>query len=169
MFRRYLQHLFNYGVIRVINSGDFVLSLSIVALLLAVSTASCDTATEFLKCTRFINSNFISAATVALAPITSVIITGLAILVSFTSREFLSELEDLGVFDNLVFVFEHTVFLSILTLSVGLISTSYQSTEELFYIFLFLFNYTLFSIVYLIELLAEISINKSRWAYKYEK
>lgn len=99
-----------------------------------------------------------------LTPLTSVIVTGLAVLASFTDGEFISELSDIGVFNTVIFIFEYTVFLSILSIMIGIIYDVYALGPSVFFLFVFLFCYTILSTLQSIQLISSISINKSEWA-----
>jgi hypothetical protein len=163
MINRYLYHISNYGFIRLIKSKDFVFSLVISLLAIVISEFYCPRGLFIFNCDSTASLEFVKSATNILAPITSVVVTGLAILVSFTDKEFLAELSDIQVFANIVFMFEHTVFLALSSLIIGIIINSYGFHPLMFYGFIFLFFYTIFSIIYLIQLLVELSINKSEW------
>lgn len=163
MLRRYRRHLKEYGYERVIKSPDFLLSLCITGVAYFISISDCSAKPFLTDCSSQSALVFIQISTKILAPITSVVVTGLAILVSFTDKEFLSELSNINVFNNIVFIFEHTIFLALFTLLLGVYLSGYYEVSFFYYIFLFFFLYTMFSVTYLIEMLVELSINKSNW------
>lgn len=169
MILRYLSHAKEYGFKRLLTGSDIILALVISVSSYFSTLYFCPKGILIFKCNTSNSILFVENSVGILAPITSVILTGLAILVSFTGGEFLARIKDMEgtVFLNILFVFEHTVFLSLLTTIVGVLLTSYQFSSFLFYSFVFLFSYTIFSVIYLIQLLVNMGINKSE--YEWEK
>lgn len=139
-------------------------SATVMLLSVVASESVCSALSVRLPCLPVVNMQLVSQGVGILTPLTSVIVTGLAILASFTDEEFLSELSDIGVFTTIIFVFEYTVFLAIFSMSIGVIYTTYNLGSGVFYAFLFLFCYTILSTLQAIQLIASVSINKSEWA-----
>lgn len=165
MIVRYLSHAKEYGFKRLITSTDILVAAGISIASFLATTYFCPDGLLIFKCDKSDSIKFVESSVSTLAPITSVILTGLAILVSFTGGEFLARIRELegNVFSNILFMFEHTVILSLLAICIGLLLTSYQFSSALFYLYLFLFLYTLLSIIYLIQLLVNISLNKAEF------
>lgn len=107
--------------------------------------------------------NFVHAATGTSQSLIAVTLSGLAILVSFSDRDFLTYFTEYGGFDELLLIFEYTVLLSIWVTLFGVFLQSVAFEEWLFYVFLFIFLHLLASIAALVETILRFAKSKSTY------
>ena len=163
IFHRLRLHIRAYGYRRLVTSPDIIIAGVLSISLYMLEYATCNLSLLSI-CISPVNRTLVSQGVRGLRPLISVIVTGLAILASFSDRDFLSELADIEVFRTIIFVFEYTIFLSISALVIGILLLSYGVSRVGFFMFLFFFSYTIMSVLELVQLLASVSINKAEWA-----
>lgn len=164
LLSRFAERAKDYGVRRLLTDSDVKAALGIWVSTFLISYGC----TPFVdgKCHTLYNRDFISQATTFSISLTSLILIGLSILVAFTNREFLSELKNLGIYENIMFVFEYTFYLTAFTSIFGIVITSYSLGVVWFYLFLLLFIYMVFSVLSLIQLVVEFGNQKARYESK---
>lgn len=158
---RFRRRLRKYGYGRLIRSPDFILSILLTLSLYSISKSTC-TLSHF-SCITVENEDFVETSLKLLFALTSFVVTGLAILVSFTDEDFLGELSDLGVYTNILFFFEYNIYLILTTALVGILYVTYDLGRGIFHLQVFLLTYSILSITELVELIANTGINKARF------
>lgn len=136
-------HRFKQAGLKRILTGYDLISASIVTILVFFSND--------VVPYHFDGMSFINNATSMAVSLTAVIITGTAILVALTDKEFLALLKRKGIYNNLLFVFEYTTLLSILVSVSGIVLQSFDYFAAGFYVFLFLYSYLLFATAKLVS------------------
>ncbi|ELZ03688.1 hypothetical protein [Natrialba aegyptia] len=107
--------------------------------------------------------NFVSSATGVSQSLIAVTLTGLAILVSFSDKKFLSFLRKNDTFEKLLAIFEYTVTLAIITSFYGVFLQSVSFEKWVFFIFFFLFIHLLASISALVSTILRFSETKAKY------
>jgi hypothetical protein len=161
ILKRFRRRLRNYGYKRLLISPDFLAACILTLGLFTIEEIS--TGTSEIPTVEFVNFEFVAGLVPVLASLTSFIITGLAVLVSLTNKDFLAELSDLGVYPNILFMFEFNIVLLGWTAILAVIITTYEVPNLLFYLFLFFFLYSVFSLTELMQLISNTGINKARY------
>lgn len=95
--------------------------------------------------------------------LTAFILAGLAIIISFTNREFLIQLKELDIYTNILFVFQFNLYLTGLTALAGILASTIIRTEIAFLVFLFLFLYMIFSLTEMVDIVVEYGAQKARF------
>lgn len=101
----------NYGIKKLIFSWDFAVLIAVFALLMIDYFQN-------LGVTSSINDNYITLIVTIASAIFSVLVTALAIILSFSSSSFVKFLREKKMFDKIIFIFWFTsiIFLSVLML-----------------------------------------------------
>lgn len=145
----------SYGVI------DFFTSIYlIIPLLSTILLYSCN-GSVFVGYERKV---FVSLGTNTVRGLVAVTLTGLAILVSLSDRDFLVYFTNNGDLDALLFIFEYAVFLAVLSTVFGVFIQSIGFSDLSFYIFFFLFSHTLMTILSLVSALLRYADSKSNFS-----
>lgn len=167
---RFYSRLREYGIRRILTGTDFLLALSLILLLGVIQVATCILQiTPFVGgCVQFQSPEFVDLGTKLAFSLTAFILAGLAILVSFTDKEFLADLKDWGVYENLMFIFQYNLYLALLVSVIGILSQAYGWGTYGFYLFAFLFTYMVLSIADMIDLIVTIGNQKARYEMNQE-
>lgn len=161
VFGRFLNRVQKYGVWRILFDADAKISVLLWLALLAPSIG-CTGVVE-IQCHTLENQEFLRLSTRFALALTALILTGLSVLVAFTGSKFLSELKNLGIYENIMFTFEYTFYLTGLTAVIGIVVRSYDVGVIGFYLFLLTFIYMCFSVVSLIQLIVEFGNKKAKY------
>lgn len=161
ILKRFRRRLRNYGFKRLLTSADLIVGLLFTLALFGIQKLT-HTTDNFINIT-FINFDFIDGLIPILGALTSFVITGLAVLVSVTNEDFLGEISDLGIYPNILFMFEFNILLLGWTAILAVILTTYEVPSNLFYIFLFFFAYSMLSLTELMQLIVNTGLNKARY------
>ncbi|WP_282349160.1 hypothetical protein [Haloferax volcanii] len=141
-----VQRIRSFGPIRIVTSFEVIGA----ALLTAI--ARCSFSGSFQPDGM---SSFVAAATGISSSLIAVVLTGIAILVSLSSEQFLSFLREQDIYDRIMFVFEYTVALAIITSLLGSILQAVEYSEYMFWIFVFFFIYLLLSTMQIVSTIIE--------------
>jgi len=106
-------------------------------------------------------NTFVKAATGVSQSLIAVTLTGLAILVSFSDKQFLSFFRENGGFDELLFIFEYTVTLSIIVTLFGVVLQSFTHKTWLFFVYIFSFLHLLSSMGALVSTILGFATRKA--------
>lgn len=143
------------GFTRVIEGHDLHVAIATTILLAAIHAFTHITV---------VKSSLVSTATPLAFSLIAFILTGLAILISFSDEEFLALLKDLKIYNNIVFTFEYNVYLTIIVSVAGIIYQSYDLGAVGFFVFTFLFLYMLLSVANLVAMISTVGSKKARIA-----
>jgi len=162
VLKRVWSDISEFGVSRIFTSPDFLFALGIWGMITVVQISSCSLLAK-VQCISVYNLQFVKFGSKLTVAITSLIIAGLSVAVAFTSGDFLADLEKLDIYDNLMFVFQYTLYLAILTTVVGAVVWGYSLGLVGFLAFLFLFIYTLLSVVSLVHFIVDFGRKKAKY------
>ena len=117
-----------------------------------------------------VNTGLVSNSVPVSIALVSFILVGISILVSFSSEEFLELLHDLGIYNTILFNFEYTIHLSILTTIYGVLLQTYDLGlqeaglyNSAFFIYIFIFIYMILSVANLVSLIVSLGKQKARY------
>ena len=158
LLKRFLKQLSDYGVKRLLTSPDIKISASLTFILFLLDFIPCQ-----LIQINVINLDFVSGTTPLLTALTSFVIVGLSILVSFTDEEFLAELVDLEVYQNILFIFLFNILLVGFSAFLSIIISSYSLSGLFFYMFLFFLMWSLLSLASMLQLIVNVGMNKAEF------
>lgn len=159
---RFFGRVRDYGIRSILFDIDMKFSLLIWGMAVLWAIIPCETE-KLNYCISLYSEQLIDHTIRLFTMLTALIITGLSILVAFTDKEFVSDLKSLGVYSNIMFVFEYTFFLTATTALVGILMDSYPLPGPIFYLYLFLLIYAPLSIANLIQLVVDIGIKKAEY------
>lgn len=154
MNQRTLDRLKEYGVWNLVFSTDLWLPL-----IISVSIAVCYP--DFISTSG--KETFVELGTRTSQSLIAVTLSGLAILVSFSDRKFLIYLNDEADFDILLFIFEYTVILSVISTVLGILVQSLNLWSFYFYLFLFIFFYNIGSVLGLVSTILRFAESKANF------
>lgn len=137
----------NYGLGNLFTDLDFVLAL----VFLLVSVVG-----EYAIEWPIVNSKLVGLSTQLAISLIAFILTGLAVLASFSDPEFLSLLKDLEIYDEIMFSFQFTLYLAMAVAVLGIVLQSYSTPEWAFFVFIFSFTYMFFSLTRFVRLIVEL-------------
>ena len=144
--------MWNFGIGRIIKSYDFIIPL-----VLAIIGGF----TFFERLTPIeIRQQFLSDVIMASISITTIVLAGFAIVISLTEKELVKALKKYNIYDNIIFTFEYTTILSILTFIFSLITKYMFYSQITFYINLWLVMYLFACLVQLISFITAFGIKK---------
>jgi hypothetical protein len=155
----FIHRLRDGGVDRVIHGADLYISTGILI------------ASILIYC--FVSDNIVTPALVANATPLSIsliafILASVSLLISFSDERFLRLLNDLDIYNTILFNFEFTLYLSIATTIVGILIQSYREIflsvgiyTSAFFIFVFLFVYMVLSTVNLVSVVISVGKRKA--------
>lgn len=86
--------------------------------------------------------------------------TGFAIIISFIDKELIKYLKKYNIYDNVIFTFEFTLIIGIITFILSLISKYIYYSQELYYINLGFFIYLLACLIQLILFITSFGVKK---------
>lgn len=162
MALKYFQKgLKKYGVIRLLTERDLLLSAGVVIAIVLYRFGVCTWLSR--ACFSLYRHGFITFATQMAISLTAFILAGLAIIISFTNREFLIQLKELDIYTNILFVFQFNLYLTGLTALAGILASTIIRTEIAFLVFLFLFLYMIFSLTEMVDIVVEYGAQKARF------
>lgn len=144
----------NYGFWNLLTDLDVVLSL----IILLVSIVG-----EYALNWPVINNQLIELSTQLAITLIAFILTGLAVLASFSDNEFLALLKELEIYNEIMFSFQFTLYLAISVSVLGILIQSYAIPEWSFFIFLFTFSYMLFSISRFVQLIIDLGERRAEF------
>ncbi|PIR40209.1 MAG: hypothetical protein COV33_00975 [Candidatus Zambryskibacteria bacterium CG10_big_fil_rev_8_21_14_0_10_34_34] len=148
----FIQRVKNFGIGRIIKSYDFIISL-------VISLVGIFTFFEQLLPME-IRTNFLSDIIGASITVTTLVLAGFAIVISLMEKELVHYLKKYNIYDNIIFTFEYTAIISLLTFFVSLISKYLYFNKYLFYFNLFLTIYLIATLVQLIFFITAFGIKK---------
>lgn len=149
----FLKRASDYGVKPILTSWDFILAVTSAILYLALKTRGIQIARESLVAQGF---TFFTA-------LIAFILTGLALVVSFSDKKFLALLKEKKIYNNLMFLFEFVIYLTALTAITSAIILSYNLVEQLFVIYLFLAVYTTTALLSLVGTIVSYGERKAKF------
>jgi hypothetical protein len=144
----------NYGLGNLFTDLDFVLSL-----VLLLASVICEYAIEW----PIVNNKLIELSTQLSFSLIAFILTGLAVLASFSDSDFLRLLKQLEIYGDIMFSFQFTLYLTITVAIVGIILQTYHIPSWGFFMFLFLFSYMLFSLTRFVKLIVELGEKRAEF------
>lgn len=156
----------NYGPKRLFVSPDFVVSIIIWLSLVLAKPYACSRFNIF--CIEIVNEQFLQLSTQFAISLTAFILAGLSILISFTNRDFLTTLRQLGIYERIMFIFQYNLYLTGCTALIGILVNSYGASKTGFFVFLFFFIYMIFSIFEMIDLIVSYGRQKARYEHSKE-
>lgn len=136
-----------YGFTNIFTDLDFVLSL--VFLLASIIG-------EYAVGWPIVNNKIVNLSTTLSFSLIAFILTGLAVLASFSDSDFLKLLKNLDIYSEIMFSFQFTLYLAMTVAIVGIIIQSYSLPQWFFFIFLFFFIYMFFSLTRFVRLIVEL-------------
>ena len=150
-----------YGYLRLAKSPDFLIAFFGTVIIHFAAVPFCQFAG--FDCSDAQVAEFIELGTQMTISLTAFILAGLAVLISFTDREFLLKLEELGIYTNIMFVFQYNLYLAGLTSVIGILIQTFTTSTLSKTIFLFLFTYTVFSIAAMVDLIVRYGKQKGKF------
>src|SRR3989344_946733 len=148
----FLLRMWNFGFGRIVKSYDFIIPL-----VLAVIGGF----TFFSRLTPIeIRQQLLSDIILASISITTIVLAGFAIVISLTEKELVRALKKYDIYDNIIFTFEYTTVLSILTFIFSLITKYLFYSQISYYINLWLLIYLLACLIQLISFITAFGIKK---------
>ncbi len=152
--KSFFKRLYGFGFIKIIVSYDTIIAL--IAFILLLKFANDD----LLK-NRYqdILNIFINTS----ASLFAIILAGLAIITSFTDKDFLYVWKKLGEFDNIITLFQYNLFLPILILSYSLILKFTEYNYWAIIILISLFSYMIFSLLHLINFICRYGLQRGEF------
>lgn len=155
---RFLKQLQDYGPIRLFTSPDIKWSIGITLLLFITGEVSC-----YFQCIRIENTQIVSRTTPLLTSLLSFVIVGLSIVVSFTDEEFLSKISELNIYQNVLFIFLFNIILITVVTLLSIVLPAYNRSANLFFPYVFLFLWSVFSVISMMQLVVNIGLNKAEY------
>jgi hypothetical protein len=148
---RFYKRVLNFGPKRIILSSDFILAIIATALFLQYNISGA------------LKDVIIDNVAVASLVFTSITLAAFTLIVSFVSNDFIKFLKKANVYDNIMFVFEYATYLSIVTFIFSIGYSVFCKSNELFYFLIFIFAYTILSILSLIGLLSRLGMQRAEF------
>jgi len=160
----FLARLADGGFHRVIYGRDLHL-----AILVTIATVLINWRTPI----QILSLDFIENAVPLAISLIAFILVGLSVLVSFSEERFLGLLKNLGIYDTILFNFEYTIYISIITAVTGIVFSTYSAQlmdsgvfSICFFFFVFLFTYMVLSVANIVALIVSIGSRKAKLAMK---
>lgn len=164
VFDKFASRARKYGIKRLLTDSDIIIAFLVWAGIGLYQVLSCGPV-DSVSCTQFQNQQLVEMTTRFAFSLTALIVTGLSILIALSDDEFVADLRELGVFTNILFVFEYTLYLAAGTSLLGATVLSYEVGVVGFYVFLFFILYMSLSLVSLIEMVVSFGIKKAQFEY----
>lgn len=161
VLKQFREGINEYGLVRLFTEWDFLLSLFFVSVIVSFRYLACPWVLK--NCFSLYNPDFVSLATKFAISLTAFILAGLAVIISFTDRQFLVQLKKLEIYANIMFVFQFNLYLSGLTALVGILVSSVYNSELAFVLFLFFFIYLMLSLAAMVDLIVQYGIQKANY------
>ena len=153
--KRSLNRLQKYGISRLILSVEVIIPIIIILILLYIIGIS---PTE-----EQMNS-FVEGGTNVSISLIAIIIAGISIIVSFSDQQFLSFLQENDIYDRVLFIFEYTAYIAILSSILGITIQTIGYTPLMFYLFTFIFTHLLIATIRLISIVITYGKKKGEYA-----
>lgn len=142
-----------FGIWRIVKNWDFLTAALFSVIVGVVGSWGC-TFHQAL-CFTIYNEPFVRLGTHFAISLTAFILAGLAIIISFTDDEFLVELKELGIYSNIMFVFQFNLYLAGAAAATGILVATVFKSELAFLLFLLAFVYMLLSIAEMVDLIVQ--------------
>jgi len=152
--REFFDRLQSYGPERLLKGLDLWVSFAILMLSIIV---------QYSVGVNLVNNKFVEFGTDISISLVVFILTGLALIVSFSDKKFLALLKDVGIYNNIMFIFQYTVYLAILSSITGGLVSSYKLYDAGFFIFLFIFMYTILSVMRMVGVIVAYGERKAKF------
>lgn len=95
--------------------------------------------------------------------VTTIILAGFAIIVSFTDEGFINLLNKINVYSNIVFIFEYTTINAVICFFISILLKYLVFDKYLFWLLIFIFIYLLLSLISLITFISSYGIKRSEF------
>lgn len=150
----FYKRLMNFGICRIICSVDFVISLAILLILIYFNIFN-----NFSSFSNMLND--ISGASITLA---TIILAGFAIVISLIDNDFIRFLKELGVYENLIFLFEWNTYIALFVFGLSLF-VKYIFINQIMFSFVFSsFVYLIISVIQLISFISKFGSQRAEFA-----
>jgi len=154
--RSFLGRMKTFGRWRLIKSKDFIATILIFLVLSLVDR----------NIILSMNKEFLQISWQFSTALLSVILAGFAIIIAFTDKDFIKFMKEAKAFDNILFLFEWNIYVTILVVILGVLISSFNSMIILYPVYLFAFIYMFFSILCLISFITFYGIKKGEFTQK---
>lgn len=140
----FIKNLREYGLKNLLTDVDFVLSL--IVLIISLSG-------QYIFEISLVSSKFVQLGTNVAISLLAFILTGLAVMATFSDADFLALLKKLGIYRRIMFVFQFDLYLAIGVTIYGIILQSYGLSPLRFFLFVFVFTYLMFSLSKFVDMI----------------
>lgn len=161
VLKQFREGIREYGLARLLTEFDFLVSVVVILTLGIWRYWAC--AYILSPCSSIYNQQFLNIATMFSISLTAFILAGLAVLVSFTDQAFLVQLEELGIYNNIMFVFQFNLYLTGLSALSGILASSVFQSEVSLLVFLFFFVWMILSLTEMVDLIVRYGIQRAQF------